>query len=50
MEIIDFDPKRAKKRVLVCVEGKKIISSKINLNLVAGNVFDLQNEFHNNRT
>jgi hypothetical protein len=29
---------------------KKIISSKINLNLVGGNVFDLQNEFHDNRT
>jgi hypothetical protein len=50
MEIIDFDPKRAKKTCFGLCRRKKIISSKINLNLDAGNVFDLQNEFHNNRT
>jgi hypothetical protein len=40
----------AQKRVLEYVKGKKLISLKINLNLVAGNVFDRQNEFHENRT
>jgi hypothetical protein len=42
-------PKRAKERDLG-YRRKNKISSKINLKLVLGNVFDLQNEFRYNRT
>jgi hypothetical protein len=48
LEIIEFDPKVSKAGFGLC-RREYIISSKINLNLVAGNVFDLQNEFHDNR-
>ncbi len=39
LEIIDFDPKSDKKTGFGLCRRKKIISSRINLNLVAGNVF-----------
>jgi hypothetical protein len=46
LKIIGFDPTSAKERDLSYVEGKiKFHQSKINLKLVVGNVFDLQNEF-----
>jgi hypothetical protein len=51
LEVIGFDPKSAKKRDLSYVDGKiKFHQSKINLKLVVGNVFDIQNEFRYNRT
>ncbi len=43
-------PKKCTKTVLGLCRRKDKISSKVNSNLVAGNVFDLQNEFYDNRT
>ena len=43
-------PKKCTKTVLGLCRRKNKILSKINSNLVAINVFDLQNEFHDNRT
>jgi hypothetical protein len=46
LKIIGFDLTISKERDLSYVEGKiKFHQSKINLKLVVGNVFDLQNEF-----
>jgi hypothetical protein len=42
--------KKCPKTVFGLCQRKDEISSKFNLNLVAGNVFDLHNEFHENRT
>ena len=50
LEIIGFYPQKGKRTGFGLCRSKNKISSKINLNLVLGNVFDLQNEFRYNRT
>jgi hypothetical protein len=50
LEIIDFDPQKGQRTGFGLCRRKNKISPKINLKLVLGNVFDLQNEFRYNRT
>ena len=50
LEIIGFYPQKGKRMGFGLCRRKNKIWSKINLKLVLGNVFDLQNEFRYKRT
>ena len=49
LAIFDFESKSAQKRLLILKSPKTFFGQKINLNHIAGIVFDLRNEFHANR-